>query len=165
MNKNNLLPIVVAIAVFASIYFFINRSSPSDVSDTQMIGSEETNPSTNVQNQQEPQENATESTEATYVTYSEEALAQAHANGKRPVLFFHASWCPTCKALNDELNEKISTLPSDVVILKTDYDTYTELKQKYGVTIQHTLVQVDTQGNEVSKWVGGNVDTIIQKVL
>lgn len=165
MNKNNLLPIVVAIVVFASIYFFINRSSSGDTSDTQIPGNEETNPSTTVRNQQDPQENTTEPTGATYVTYSEQALVQAHANGKRPILFFHASWCPTCKALNDELNEKISTLPTDIVIFKTDYDTYTELKQKHGVTIQHTLVQVDMQGNEVSKWVGGNVDTIMQKVL
>jgi hypothetical protein len=42
-----------------------------------------------------------------------------------------------------------------VTILEVDYDKYGELKQKYGVTMQHTLVQVDAAGNQIMKWSGG----------
>jgi hypothetical protein len=35
-----------------------------------------------------------------------------------------------------------------------DYDNSTALKQKYGVTMQHTLVQVDAKGNLIAKWTG-----------
>ncbi len=40
--------------------------------------------------------------------------------------------------------------------VKTDYDTERELKKKYGVTYQHTFVQVDAQGNQIKKWGGSN---------
>jgi hypothetical protein len=41
-----------------------------------------------------------------------------------------------------------------VTILDVNYDTATDLKKKYGVTYQHTLVQVDTKGNQIAKWQG-----------
>jgi len=56
-------------------------------------------------------------------------------------------------------------IPANVTILDVDYDEYSDLKQKYGVTTQHTLVQVDAEGNEIAKWVGGNtLDTVLAKV-
>ena len=43
--------------------------------------------------------------------------------------------------------------------MKVDYDSASgaksqeiALKPKYGVTYQHTLVQVDANGNQVKKW-------------
>jgi len=72
------------------------------------------------------------------------------------VLFFHASWCPSCKALNSDIEKNVGAIPAGVTILKTDYDKETELKKKYGVTTQHTLVQVDKDGNLIKKWSGGS---------
>ncbi|KXK26064.1 MAG: Thioredoxin [candidate division WS6 bacterium OLB20] len=98
-----------------------------------------------------------------YVDYDERLLANA-SNGD-VVLFFLASWCPTCKILNDSINGSLDEIPSDLTILKTDYDTYTQLKQKYGVTYQHTLVQVDAQGNLIKKWSGGfSLDDIVAQL-
>ena len=37
-------------------------------------------------------------------------------------------------------------------ILLVDFDTATDLKQKYGVTLQHTLVQVDSSGEAIEQW-------------
>lgn len=51
-------------------------------------------------------------------------------------------------------------IPENMVLMKTDYDTYTELKKKYGVTYQHTFVQVDENGNELTKWNGGGVNEL-----
>ncbi|MBI4129785.1 thioredoxin family protein [Candidatus Roizmanbacteria bacterium] len=94
-----------------------------------------------------------------YVAYSEEALAQAQEKG-RAVLYFWASWCPTCRVLDAELKERGDELPDDVTILQVNFDTEKDLKRRYGITQQHTLVQIDNEGNEVTKWIGGNFDVI-----
>lgn len=88
-----------------------------------------------------------------YEAYSRDKLSRAE-NGD-VVLFFHASWCPSCRGLNKDIENNITSIPNNVTILKTDYDTETELKKKYGVTSQHTLVQVDKDGNLIKKWSGG----------
>jgi len=98
-----------------------------------------------------------------YLKYSEENLSAAKTNG-RPVLYFWAVWCPTCKALDAELKERSRELPDDVTILQVNYDTEKALKQKYQITQQHTLVQIDNQGNEVTKWIGGGIETIKQQL-
>lgn len=89
-----------------------------------------------------------------YKVYSPEKLAMAQ-DGK-VVLFFKASWCPTCRALDADIKANMTAIPSGVTILEVDYDTSGDLKKKYGVTMQHTLVQVDAAGNLISKWSGGN---------
>lgn len=99
-----------------------------------------------------------------YVEYNEEAVRVAAETGTA-VLFFHAPWCPTCSALNKNIEANLEQIPNNVTIFKTDYDTYTDLKKQYGVTYQHTLVQVDAEGNQITKWSGGNtVDSIVSKI-
>lgn len=87
-----------------------------------------------------------------YESYAPERLALA-ASGD-VVLFFRASWCPTCKALDADIRARMSAIPSDLTILDVDYDNSAELKRKYGVTYQHTFVQVDAEGNQIKKWSG-----------
>lgn len=98
--------------------------------------------------------NAVVTTGGTYESYAPEKILKAEMG--KVVLFFHASWCPTCRALNSDIEASMTEIPGDVTILKTDYDTETELKKKYGVTTQHTLVQVDKDGNMLTKWSGGS---------
>ncbi len=88
-----------------------------------------------------------------YESYAASKLAKA--NEGDVVLFFRASWCPTCKALDSDIKANMSKIPAGLTILDVNYDTETALKQKYGVTYQHTLVQVDAQGNLITKWSGG----------
>ena len=88
-----------------------------------------------------------------YEAYSADKLARAETGDV--VLFFHASWCPSCRGLNSNIESNLKSIPEGVTILKTDYDKETELKKKYGVTYQHTLVQVDKDGNLIKKWSGG----------
>ncbi len=87
-----------------------------------------------------------------YQSYSPEKTALAAT--EKVVLFFHASWCPTCRALDADINAHLSDIPEHIVILDVDYDTAASLRQKYGVTIQHTLVQVDADGAMLQKWTG-----------
>lgn len=89
-----------------------------------------------------------------YEAYSPEKIARAETGNV--VLFFHASWCPSCKALSSDIEKNVSAIPASVTVLKADYDKETELKKKYGVTTQHTLVQVDKDGNLIKKWSGGS---------
>ena len=85
-----------------------------------------------------------------YETYSTDKLALA--NSGNVVLFFRAKWCPTCRALDADIRANMNKIPGDLTILDVDYDDSTALKQKYGVTYQHTLVQVDANGNQIAKW-------------
>ncbi|MBI5457837.1 thioredoxin family protein [Candidatus Kaiserbacteria bacterium] len=85
-----------------------------------------------------------------YEIYSPEKLALA-ASGD-VLLFFHAAWCPICRGIESEINADMSKIPDGVHILKVDYDTAIALRQKYGVTVQHTFVQVDASGNALQKF-------------
>lgn len=88
----------------------------------------------------------------TYEDYSPSKLALASKG--RVVLFFKANWCPTCIAFDKSVSANLSAIPAGTHILKIDYDNSSELKKKYGVTYQHTFVQVNAQGNMITKWSG-----------
>lgn len=98
---------------------------------------------------------AMQAVQTRYLDYSQANLAKATASGGRVVVFFKASWCPMCKAAEADFQAHFDQLPKDVTILKTDYDTATDLKTKYGVTMQDTFVQVDSEGTMVTKWNSG----------
>lgn len=99
-----------------------------------------------------------------YVDYNASQIAAAAASGDA-VLFFHAPWCPTCAALNADIESNASEIPDGLTIFKTDFDSELELRKQYGVTYQHTLVQVDASGNMITKWSGGNtLDSVVSKV-
>lgn len=70
------------------------------------------------------------------------------------VIFFHASWCPTCKRADGNLRDQ--PLPAGLTVVKTDYDSNDELKARYGVTVQHTFVQVDPSGEALAKFTGSD---------
>lgn len=101
---------------------------------------------------------------AKYIDYSEQNLAMATANDGKAVIFFHANWCPTCRAADKEISNGLDKLPDDVTVLKIDYDSASAMKKQYGVTGQHTFVQVDAEGEMINKWVGGGVTDITRKV-
>lgn len=88
-----------------------------------------------------------------YETYTSEKVALA-SQTHDVVLFFRASWCPTCRSVDSDIKAKLSDIPSSLTILDVDYDKSTALKQKYGVTYQHTFVQVDADGKLIKKWSG-----------
>lgn len=64
------------------------------------------------------------------------------------VLFFHAPWCPQCRAVEESILS--GTIPDGMTIIKVDYDTETGLRQQYGVTLQTTVVYVDDAGERLS---------------
>jgi thiol-disulfide isomerase/thioredoxin len=99
-----------------------------------------------------------------YEVYSPDKLARTDSG--EVVLFFKASWCPTCRALDLDIKDSLDDIPDGVSILEVNYDAATDLRQKYGVTNQHTLVQVDADGNLVKKWSGGlNLETVLEQLI
>lgn len=106
---------------------------------------------------------------STYVDYSPEVLTQAELaqeSGRKVVLFFHAKWCPFCIAADKDFKANIGTdkFPKNVTLIKTDYDSQTELKKKYGVTTQHTFVQIDSNGNQITKWISGETPDLTKNL-
>lgn len=95
-----------------------------------------------------------------YTDYSPEAFAAA--KDKKRVYFFHAKWCPSCKAADGLFMSNLDQIPKDVMLFKTDYDTETVLKKKYIITYQHTFVYVDAAEKEVKKWNGGALAELIE---
>lgn len=103
-----------------------------------------------------------------YVDYSKSALNKA--SGNRRVLFFFASWCPTCKPADASFKENMSKIPEDVTLIRVNYnDPETDqeekdLAKKYGITYQHTFVQIDSTGKEVTKWNGGQINELLSNI-
>lgn len=98
-----------------------------------------------------------------YELYSAEKFANATTGDV--VLFFRASWCPTCRGVDADIRAHLGNIPPTLTILDIDYDTSASLKQKYGVTYQHTFVQVDAEGNLIKKWQGSpTLATLISEV-
>ena len=99
-----------------------------------------------------------------YEAYTPEKVALASASHD-VVLFFRASWCPTCRAVDTDIKANLSKIPSDLTILDVNYDDSTALKQKYSVTYQHTFVQVDKDGNQIKKWSGSpTLSTLVAEI-
>lgn len=96
-----------------------------------------------------------------YLEYSQARLK--HANEEFIVLFFHANWCPTCKAFEEKvLSEEI---PENIKILKVDFDTNSELRKKYNILTQTSFILVDNDGNLKKRWVWGqDINDLIEKL-
>lgn len=94
--------------------------------------------------------------------YDKAKLSNADKN--KVVLFFSASWCPTCQEANK--NFKMVGTPNGLTLLKVDYDTSADLKKMYGVTYQHTFVQVDKNGTLLKKWSGSTTyDSLLGQAI
>lgn len=153
MNKSILFGIVGVVIVAAIFIVFNLASKPSTL--TQGSTSVSTVPSQTAQDQDAKQTSSANTTSNWYTNYTPETLAVASQNNQRAVIFFHASWCPTCRAASADFEANSSQIPNDVRIIRADYDTETTLKQKYGIVSQDTFVQVDANGNEITKWNSG----------
>lgn len=96
-----------------------------------------------------------------YVTLADYNSNQAKYSDTKKVYFFHASWCPVCQGIDNEINADPSKIPAGYTLIKTDYDQNTDLRQKYGVTYQYTFVEVDDSGNEVNQFSASSLDKVI----
>lgn len=90
-----------------------------------------------------------------YVEYSASAIDEAEG---QPILFFHAVWCSQCVQLERDI--KRNGVPEGFTFIQVDFDENQELRQKYGVTIQTTLLKIDENGEEIDRYVPYNEPTL-----
>jgi thiol-disulfide isomerase/thioredoxin len=86
--------------------------------------------------------------------YSEAQFTKAVGQGQPVVVWFHANWCPTCRAqqpLVDRLAGSAEMKP--VTVFVADFDKETVLKKSLGVAQQSTFV-VFRNGHEVTRSTG-----------
>lgn len=74
--------------------------------------------------------------------------------GDDVVLFFAASWCSTCRRTRANIEADLAGIPPGLVIVVVDYDAERDVRRQYGVTVQHTFVQIDADGTELKRWAG-----------
>lgn len=154
----------VIVILLAVAFVLINKNSPLHEKDEPIT-------ITNSENSRDGDDQAAMSAEdntpsvlaGQYVDYSDTVIATTPGT---KLLFFHAPWCPQCREL--ETNIRSGVIPADVSIIKVDYDSNQQLREKYGVTLQTTIVKVDDTGNLVSKYVAydePNLEAITKNLL
>lgn len=115
-----------------------------------------------------PKQMVTEKVDSRYLEYSNSTLENSVNN--RRVLFFYASWCSTCRPADANFKENINKIPENVSLIRVNYnDSDTDLEEKdlakkYGISYQHTFVQIDSEGNEITKWNGGQIDELLSNI-
>ena len=144
----------------------VATSAPAEAPETEVPETEA--PKSEVPESEVPESEVPEASESTsggYITLAEyDSNKDAYANTD-VVLFFNAAWCSTCKEARENLEADPAAIPAGLTIVTVDFDDSDELKRKYGVTVQHTFVQVDAEGNEITKWNGSvTADQIAQQL-
>lgn len=142
MNRNLLIVLAVALAVVGLFaYRLVNTTNSIDKLSTK-IDTDTTN----------------------------SLIAEIKSEDTKRVLYFFANWCPTCKVADESFNENKAKIPENIEIIKINYnDSETDeedkkLARKYGITYQHTFVQIDENGNEITKWNGGGFEELLLNV-
>jgi thiol-disulfide isomerase/thioredoxin len=103
-------------------------------------------------------------TVGSFLSLADYQAAASDYSGTKVVLFFNASWCSTCKIARDNFQASLSEIPTDMTIVEVDFDDSQDLRTTYGVTIQHTFVQIDENGQGLRKWSGSmTIDDLIEQ--
>ncbi|MDQ3123640.1 MAG: thioredoxin family protein [bacterium] len=144
--KKKLLAGILVLIIAAAGFLILNNDKPMQNNAASNLSPTDT-PINSINNEQMGA--------GSYREYSEEALAEASGS---KLLFFHAPWCPQCRALEQDIQSK--GVPEGQTIFKVDYDSNQALRQKYGVTIQTTFVLVNDQGELSKKFVAYDDPTL-----
>lgn len=152
MNTKSYSIVAAIIVVIAAAFTYVLLASPNEkqgsTTTKSTVPAPEKVQSTTPEAATPSPAPAATATAGTYVAYSANSIATTKGT---KVLFFHAPWCPQCRQL--EASIKAGKIPDNVTIMKVDYDSSQDLRKKYGVTIQTTLVRVDDAGELVKKHV------------
>lgn len=136
----------------AAVTMLLAGCAPSVAPETEAatpVVSEPPAPSPSAETDESTETDAeTASQPGAYTEYYDGAIEETAGT---KVLFFHASWCPKCRALEEDI--LASDIPDNFTVFKVDFDNSNELRQRYGVTLQTTIVYVDDDGEALAKGV------------
>lgn len=154
------LIVIVFIMAVATIFFVMNVFKNVEPGNTDQAAEKTTDKPAVTK----PISGDNEPSNGRYIDYSAERVADSQY--KNTILFFHAAWCPECRAYEQAIKD--SSLQDGLQILKVDFDSSQDLRKKYSITLQSTFVSVDMDGEELNKWVGygkaKTVDNILQSL-
>ena len=106
---------------------------------------------------------ATNASALEIVDYNGKSLAESITTGKKTLIWFHATWCATCKA-QELVLAKIPKNQNQTVIVKVDFDTATKLRRELKVATQSTFL-IYKDGKEVARSVGVTDPTELKKLI
>lgn len=147
--------IVIAIGLLFAYALFRPDSESNSTSDAPAV--------TQVQPTQGTSSGDAQQASGDYIDYSPGIIEQTSGT---KIVYFHANWCPQCRALEADI--KANGVPGGVTIIKADFDSSQELRSKYGVTLQTTLVRVGDDGSELEKFVAyqdPSLEAVISNLL
>ncbi|KFX64429.1 thioredoxin family protein [Paraburkholderia fungorum] len=86
--------------------------------------------------------------------FNQAQFDRLNADRKPNIVYFHATWCPTCK-VQQPIVDRLAASPEmkDMTIFAADYDKEVALKRAMKVTQQSTFV-VFKGGHEVARSTG-----------
>lgn len=83
--------------------------------------------------------------------------------GQEPfALFFHASWCPTCLFMEQDILSNSDKFPEGSRILKADFDIETDLKKEYKVYSQSIIVMINADGTVAETLIAPSAESLAE---
>lgn len=136
----------------------INESDELMMENKSDVVMRDVNGETITQIKSEYQGNILAGKNALYIEYNESDYNKALASEKVILLYFYASWCPICKAEQEEIHGAFNSLDTDkIVAFRVNYkdsdtdDSEIALAKEFGVAYQHTKVIIKN-GLRVGKY-------------
>ena len=168
MNKT-LFVVLLAVVVLMAIGAFAYSQTSSDTGPAMMSKELDGEEKMTVNSDKIGEPNSKNEEKSRYIVYTN-ATALDALESKR-VLFFYASWCPTCRPADADFKANSDKIPSDFTVVRVNYNdpetdqSEKDLAKKYAVTYQHTYVQIDANGKEIRKWNGGGLTELLGNIV
>ena len=100
-----------------------------------------------------------------YINFTQQQFEIAKAEGRPVLLYFWAGWCPICIAEEPKIKSLVEGIDVPVAGFRVNYDTESMMKREYKIPYQHTTVILNTNGVEVSRFLGPVSGTTLQAAL
>lgn len=98
--------------------------------------------------------NETQDKEFRWYNSPQEAIDEASKQNKRVLLIFSASWCPSCRKLEDETlknRDVLGKISENYIAAKIDVDSDPSAASSYGIYVIPTTIILDSSGNEIGR--------------
>ncbi|MDI9615462.1 thioredoxin fold domain-containing protein [Methanothermobacter sp.] len=100
------------------------------------------------------QKNETQNKEFRWYNSPQEAIDEASKHNKRVILIFSASWCPSCRKLEEETLQNpdvLGKISENYIAAKIDVDSNPSAASTYGIYVIPTTIILDSSGNEIGR--------------
>ena len=105
-----------------------------------------------------------DATTQSYIAYDQYQASKDNYADSKVVLFVNATWRPDCRAINEALISDPGKIPAKTAVVSVDYDQHADLRQRYGVTMQHTFVQINSSGEKMRQWANTSADDLLKEL-